>query len=280
MSVLLKLFFLFFLFNGFIAATSEVKKKQEHVKGVSSVDRDKNAVVFPTSVTNKKQEPTTQKETGDNNNRSKKAVVSGAIGPFAEKLNRKDIDSIQKQMQTTASLSFLFIQKTYSKLRNKTNIQEGKASLLRGGKNKKFLWQYLKPVEDNWLFDGSDWISWAKGDIFALRYSAGVARGRSLNSIVDMVSDFGNLLQNFRFDSASKSGNKVTVELLKRKSLQKEDSLTVVLLKEADGYFVSELTVFYKSKNHTNFKFSKHTKNSIPTAVFSLPKGIKVKEAL
>ena len=66
----------------------------------------------------------------------------------------------------------------------------------------KFLWSYTNPFVDNWLFDGSSWVSWSQGDSFAVSYKTNISRGQSLKKIVDMISNFSSLTEHFRLLSA------------------------------------------------------------------------------
>jgi hypothetical protein len=196
-------------------------------------------------------------------------------------LSRGDLIKIQKQMQEFTSLSLFFKQKNYSKLRKKFNLQQGRAYLTRKPVE-KFLWSYTKPFVDNWLFDGSAWLSWSQGDRFAVRYKTNISRGQSLKKIVEMISNFSSLTEHFRLLLAKRGAEQeIVATFLKVSPRQKEDKIIINLKQKKDkSYFVAALSIFYSSGNETHFEFYKHEYEvKLNKVLFELPKSVKVKES-
>lgn len=198
-------------------------------------------------------------------------------------LSLKDLKNIQKLLIKYEALSLSFAQKTYRSLRDTEHNYLGQVYLISTG---KFYWQ-LQPIKkkktDILIFDGKSLFSFSKGAQYAIRYPADNSKGKELEQLVNMMSDFDSLLTQYSVSSSYQINQEIHLSLIpKSKSEITKVDLVVDLVQSGKNktVHIKSLVLHFQNKNYTSFKFSNHKKEKVDLSRLKLPKGIKINEAL
>jgi outer membrane lipoprotein-sorting protein len=196
-----------------------------------------------------------------------------AVG-LSEILSVEDLKAIQQKMRAADSLQADFKQVRYSSLRKKSTESTGHAVF---AKPDKFRWSILKPVSEEWLFDGTSLFNVKPDRKAALKYVSATDKAKELRDLVDLILNFDTLLSRYTLRRAELVRDKLLV-ILAPKSTSEIEEIEMTIIPEKS--YVAEIKLGFENKNSLSYVFSEPSKNPLAANAFELEKSVKITDTL
>ncbi len=206
--------------------------------------------------------------------------LSGATNALASPLpiaakqdsdSSRAFDEIFSKLRSEADLSVTFEQYFEKKLRKIKGKKTGRAYFQRPA---KFRWVIDKPMASEWVYTGSDLVSFDPKTKQGISYSASGEKSRSLREIVDLILHPEALKQAYHILSVNKDKAKATLVISPK---AKNEIEKIELIFDLDQSFVCELRLLFDSKNQTTFQFRK-VKEKVDSSLFAIPGGLTLRK--
>jgi outer membrane lipoprotein-sorting protein len=192
----------------------------------------------------------------------------------AEILSVEDLKAIQQKMRAADSLQADFKQVRFSSLRKKSTESNGYAVF---AKPDKFRWSILKPISEEWLFDGTSLFNVKPDRKVALKYVSANDKAKELRDLVDLILNFDTLLSRYTLRRAELVRDKLLV-ILTPNSSSEIDEVEMTIFPEKS--YVSEIKLSFRNKNSLSYLFAEPSKKPLAPNAFELEKTVKITDTL
>ncbi len=197
-------------------------------------------------------------------------VSSAAL--LAEAISVEEIKDIQKKMKSSKYLTVDFSQQSYSASRKRTATSLGR---LHCTKPVMFRWMIIKPVPNEWIYDGNQACNYIPDEKLAVCYKSMASMRKNISEIVQLVTNVDSLLSRYNIIKAEMNPKYVMMELSPKTKMSVEK---LVIHLDMKKNFISYLKLFYVDKNHSTFVFSNPQHKINDSTLYQVPKGVKVSD--
>ena len=193
----------------------------------------------------------------------------------AAPISMADLAKLQEKAVSLHHFSTGFTQSTFRSLRKKTTVSQG---FVIFSQPNRFRWVLKSPVDEQWVFDGSDLFHYNPKRNEAVRYQKVASQAKEITHLVDMILKFSVLQERYNVRRATRNEDIVSIEITPKQL--RGDMVDAALEYDAKQNFVRSVRINLQGNNHTTFKFENPKTDKLAVDAFKLPKGVKVTAGL